>query len=79
MLKNLYYRYGLMLVLITNLSIWMAAVTDESVHQTKDLEDDLKVLTSTNGYHEAKGMKQLIWRNLLQKLFPSFNCPVILL
>ncbi|XP_073464265.1 proton channel OTOP2-like [Aquarana catesbeiana] len=47
-------RYGLMLVLITNLSIWMAAVTDESVHQTKDLEDDLKVLTSTNGYHEAK-------------------------
>ncbi|KAG8446325.1 hypothetical protein GDO86_013962 [Hymenochirus boettgeri] len=33
-------RYGLMLILITNLSIWMAAVTDESVHQTRDLEDN---------------------------------------
>ncbi|KAM5135986.1 proton channel OTOP2-like [Mantella aurantiaca] len=47
-------RYGLMLVLITNLSIWMAAVTDESVHQTRDLEDDLKVLSSTNGYHDHR-------------------------
>ncbi|XP_018424089.1 PREDICTED: otopetrin-2 [Nanorana parkeri] len=47
-------RYGLMLVLITNLSIWMAAVTDESVHQTRDLEDDLKELTSTSGYHEHR-------------------------
>ncbi|MEE6512411.1 hypothetical protein FKM82_019373 [Ascaphus truei] len=39
-------RYGLMLVLITNLSIWMAAVTDESVHQARDLEDDQKDLQS---------------------------------
>ncbi|XP_063819689.1 proton channel OTOP2-like [Pseudophryne corroboree] len=47
-------RYGLMLVLITNLSIWMAAVTDESVHQTRDLEDDLNDLTSTVGYHDHR-------------------------
>ncbi|KAG8565001.1 hypothetical protein GDO81_012661 [Engystomops pustulosus] len=47
-------RYGLMLVLITNLSIWMAAVTDESVHQTKDLEEDFKELTSTSAYHDHR-------------------------
>ncbi|XP_053309644.1 proton channel OTOP2-like [Spea bombifrons] len=47
-------RYGLMLVLITNLSIWMAAVSDESVHQTKDLEDDHNDLSVTSGYHEQK-------------------------
>lgn len=47
-------RYGLMLVLITNLSIWMAAVTDESVHQTRDMEEDLKELTSTTGYHDHR-------------------------
>nr|XP_033817278.1 proton channel OTOP2 [Geotrypetes seraphini]XP_033817279.1 proton channel OTOP2 [Geotrypetes seraphini]XP_033817280.1 proton channel OTOP2 [Geotrypetes seraphini]XP_033817281.1 proton channel OTOP2 [Geotrypetes seraphini] len=27
-------RYGLMLALTTNLSLWMAAITDESIHQT---------------------------------------------
>ncbi|KAM4031481.1 proton channel OTOP2-like [Anomaloglossus baeobatrachus] len=47
-------RYGLMLVLITNLSIWMAAVTDESVHETRSLDIDLKEQTSTNGYHEER-------------------------
>ncbi|KAG9468161.1 proton channel OTOP2-like isoform X2 [Eleutherodactylus coqui] len=47
-------RYGLMLVLITNLSIWMAAVTDESVHQTRDLGEDFSELTSTIGYHEHR-------------------------
>ncbi|XP_075033984.1 proton channel OTOP2-like [Mixophyes fleayi] len=47
-------RYGLMLVLITNLSIWMAAVTDESVHQTREVEDDLNDLTSTVGYHDHR-------------------------
>ncbi|CAH2302187.1 Hypothetical predicted protein [Pelobates cultripes] len=45
-------RYGLMLVLITNLSIWMAAVSDESVHQTHDLEHDINDLTSAFGHHE---------------------------
>ncbi|KAM9296673.1 proton channel OTOP2 [Gastrophryne carolinensis] len=47
-------RYGLMLVLITNLSIWMAAVTDESVHQTREVEDDLKELAHTSGYHDER-------------------------
>ncbi|XP_068120237.1 proton channel OTOP2-like [Hyperolius riggenbachi] len=47
-------RYGLMLVLITNLSIWMDAVTDESVHQTRDMEDDLKELSITSGYHDHR-------------------------
>eukprot|EP00079_Xenopus_tropicalis_P039542 XP_017953313.1 PREDICTED: otopetrin-2-like [Xenopus tropicalis] len=48
-------RYGLMLILITNLSIWMAAVTDESVHQTRDLEDDHKIVhSSPAGSHDHK-------------------------
>ncbi|XP_056405683.1 proton channel OTOP2-like isoform X2 [Hyla sarda] len=47
-------RYGLMLVLITNLSIWMAAVTDESVHQTRDLEEDFKDMAITMGYHDQR-------------------------
>ncbi|OCT60659.1 proton channel OTOP2 [Xenopus laevis] len=48
-------RYGLMLILITNLSIWMAAVTDESVHQTRDLEDDHKIVHSNPaGSHDHK-------------------------
>ncbi|KAM4662576.1 proton channel OTOP2-like [Discoglossus pictus] len=50
-------RYGLMLVLITNLSIWMAAVTDESVHQTKDLEEDHHdMFSSGHGSNEYKGL-----------------------
>ncbi|XP_030062194.1 proton channel OTOP2 [Microcaecilia unicolor] len=32
-------RYGLMLVLSTNMAVWMAAVTDESVHQSKEIEE----------------------------------------
>ncbi|OCT62942.1 proton channel OTOP2 [Xenopus laevis] len=48
-------RHGLMLILITNLSIWMAAVTDESVHQTRDLEDDHKIVHSNSvGSHDHK-------------------------
>ncbi|CAJ0939565.1 unnamed protein product [Ranitomeya imitator] len=47
-------KYGLMLVLITNLSIWMAAVTDESVHETRSLDIDLKEQTSTTGYHDHR-------------------------
>ncbi|XP_053578038.1 proton channel OTOP2-like [Bombina bombina] len=50
-------RYGLMLILITNLSIWMAAVTDESVHQTSDLEDDYPDLhNALHGSDDSKGV-----------------------
>ncbi|XP_029456451.1 proton channel OTOP2-like [Rhinatrema bivittatum] len=32
-------RYGLMLILSTNMAIWMSAVTDESVHQSKEVQE----------------------------------------
>uniref|UniRef100_A0A8C5QHA3 Otopetrin 2 n=1 Tax=Leptobrachium leishanense TaxID=445787 RepID=A0A8C5QHA3_9ANUR len=43
-----------MLLLITNLSIWMAAVSDESVHQTRDLEDEHNDISVAFGHHEQK-------------------------
>ncbi|CAH2302185.1 otopetrin-2 [Pelobates cultripes] len=46
-------RCGLMLTLSTNLIIWMAAVTDESMHQS--VHEDSPMVNDTQGGHRAGG------------------------
>ncbi|XP_063281495.1 proton channel OTOP2-like [Pelobates fuscus] len=46
-------RCGLMLTLSTNLIIWMAAVTDESMHQS--VHEESPVVNDTQGGHRAGG------------------------
>ncbi|XP_069460648.1 proton channel OTOP2 [Ambystoma mexicanum] len=42
-------RFGLMLTLTTNLGVWMAAVTDESIHQSDQFETDSSALAYIMG------------------------------
>nr|XP_033815914.1 proton channel OTOP2-like isoform X2 [Geotrypetes seraphini]XP_033815915.1 proton channel OTOP2-like isoform X2 [Geotrypetes seraphini] len=48
-------RCGLMFVLATNLALWMTAVTDESSHQTLELEKSLSGNDTTNTTLELRG------------------------